>query len=361
MLQLVVALIAIVIIAGVLWDTFETVILPRRIRRHVRLASLIQRDVWLPWRAISRRMREGSRDNLLAIFGPISLLLLLAVWAIALVFGFAMLQWSIGSPIRSATNLPVTFGTDIYMSGTTFFTLGLGDEVPVTALARALTVLEAGTGFGFLAVVIGYLPILYQAFSRRETMIALLDARAGSPSSAGELIRRNLHPNCDDEMVQLMRDWERWSAELLESHISYPSLSFFRSQHEHQSWVTALTTILDASTVLSLCASGEMAHSAQLAYAMARHAAVDLSQVIGVIPDPTMFRPFAEEQLSALFSLLEERGLRFDHQRCTSDLRKRRKEYEPFVAPLAAWLMMSLPALMPEEAALDDWQRSPLE
>ncbi len=138
------------------------------------------------------------------------------------------------------------FFTDLYMSGTTFFTLGLGDVVPRSDLARFLTVVEAGIGFAFLAVVIGYLPILYQAFSRREVEVSLLDARAGSPSSAVELLRRHAGVEGADDLCQLLRGWEHWSAELLESHLSYPSLGYFRSQHEHQSWVAALTTILDA-------------------------------------------------------------------------------------------------------------------
>jgi hypothetical protein len=359
-MHLLVGLVSLAALLGTLWDAFETIILPRRIRRRLRLTSLIYHSLWEPWRATGRVMSERMRESILAIFGPLSLILLLALWASALIFGYGALQWAIGSDLRGPDPF-ITFGTDLYMSGTTFLTLGLGDVSPVTPLARAITVLEAATGFGLFALVIGYVPVLYQAFSRREVMIALLDARAGSPATAGELIRRNLHPGCDDEMVQLMRDWERWAAELLESHISYPVLSFFRSQHEHQSWLASLTTILDAATILSLCASGEMAHASQLTYAMARHAAVDLSQVINIPPNPHAIRPVDENQLQALFTMLEEHGLRFDRDFCRHKLLKKRKEYEPFVAPLAGWLAMSLPAWMPEEQVEDDWQRSPLE
>ena len=136
----------------------------------------------------------------------------------------------------------------LYVSATNFTTLGLGDFTPRTDLARFLTVLEAGTGFGFLAIVISYLPILYQSFSRRETLISVLDEWAGSPPSAGELYRRVVEAGATDELRPLLDRWEEWTAELLESHLSYQVLSYFRSQHENQSWLAALTAIMDLAT-----------------------------------------------------------------------------------------------------------------
>ena len=149
-------------------------------------------------------------------------------------------------------------------------------------IARALTVIEAGVGFGFLALVIGYLPVLYQGFSRREVNISLLDARAGSPPSAGELLVRHVGDTAGLET--LLRDWERWAAELMESHLSYPVLLYFRSQHEHQSWLGALTAVLDASALVMVGVEGGPVRQAQLTFAMARHAVVDLAQAAGVAP-----------------------------------------------------------------------------
>ena len=100
-------------------------------------------------------------------------------------------------------------------------------------------------GFGFLALIIGYVPIIYQAFSRRESNISLLDARAGSPSSATEMLRRHYRTQRLEELLQFLRKWEQWCATLLESHLSYPVLTYYRSQHERQSWLAALTTVLD--------------------------------------------------------------------------------------------------------------------
>src|SRR5262245_19102990 len=151
----------------------------------------------------------------MSFYGPLSLLGLLALWAGGLVLGFALIQYGIGSHVRAADEAS-SFDLDLYMSGTTFFTLGLGDVVPVTWLARLLDVLEAGIGFGFLAIVIGYLPVIYQSFSRREVIISMLDARAGSPPTATELLRRHAKGRPVQSLDEFLRDWAQWSAELLE-------------------------------------------------------------------------------------------------------------------------------------------------
>ena len=115
----------------------------------------------------------------------------------------------------------------------------------MNAIGRFLVAIESGMGFAFLALVIAYLPALNQSFSRREVSISLLDARAGSPPTASEMFRRHGHDHGMEALRQLLHEWERWSAELLEGHLSYPVLAYFRSQHDNQSWLAALTAILD--------------------------------------------------------------------------------------------------------------------
>src|SRR5213592_3586399 len=237
------------LLATVLWDAFETIILPRRVSGRFRLTKLFYRATWRPWRAIAPLLPRRPGDAFLGFYGPLSLPLLLALWAAGIVLAFGMLQWAAGSALTMVDVGP-GFGADVYMSGTTFFTLGLGDVVPRTPLAKTLTVIEAGTGFAFLASVIGYLPVIYQAFSRREGAISLLDARAGSPPTAGELLWRHRQDGQHEALRELLHEWERWAADVLESHISYPVLAYFRSQHNNQSWLAALTTILDASALV---------------------------------------------------------------------------------------------------------------
>src|SRR5437867_5300295 len=273
-----------IFVVVIMWDAFEALVLPRRVTRRLRPTRMFYRVTWLVWSAVARRLRPGGRrETYLSFFGPLSLLVLLAAWAASLVAGFALLQTGLGASL----NVPGggSFTDHLYLSGETFFTLGLGDITPVSRAGRVLVVLEAGIGFAFLALVIGYLPVLYQSCSRREVNISLLDARAGSPPTAGELLRRHAGDGGIDALCQLLRDWERWSAELLETHLSYPVLAYFRSQHTNQSWLAALTTILDVTALVMVGIDGVPAHQAQLTFAIARHAVVDLAHVFNTKPN----------------------------------------------------------------------------
>src|SRR5947207_3692456 len=282
------AVCGVVIILVILWDAFEARVLPRRVARRLRPTRFFYTTTWRLWKLGAVPIRAGGRrETYLSYYAPLSLLLLLNLWAFTLVLGFASLQWSVGLALKTPDHAP-TIWDALYMSGSTFFTLGIGDIVPTTGLSRTLTVVEAGVGFMFLAVMVGYLPVLNQAFSRREVSIVLLDARAGSPPTAAELLRR--HTDDPGGLVTLLHEWERWAADFLESHLSYPVLSYFRSQHDNQSWLAALTTILDASALVSVTMHGEAQRQARLTFAMARHAVVDVAQVLrraplGDVPD----------------------------------------------------------------------------
>src|SRR6266851_2527996 len=268
----------------VLWDAFETIVLPRRVTDKFFLTRLFYRSTWLPWRALSHLFRgPKQRELFLSVYGPLSLIFLLIVWATGLIAGFALLHWADASAFQTADGR-VSLTADLYLSGSTFFSLGLGGVAPHSAFARAMVVVEAGIGFGFLAMMISYLPVIYQAFSRREVTISLLDARAGSPPTAAELLCRLRQDHRMEALQQLLQEWERWSAELLESHLSYPMLAHFRSQHSNQSWLGALTTILDTSAFLLADLESPNRYQAQLTFAMARHVAVDLALVFQTPP-----------------------------------------------------------------------------
>src|SRR5579871_6612880 len=295
----------IAIIWVVLLDTFETVVLPRRVLRNFKLTAYFYRRTWIPWRNIASYIKKPSRQqNFLGYFGPLSLILLLGVWAAGLIFGFALIQYGIGGH-EQLSGEKLNFGKILYHSGETFFTLGYGDIIPTSGMARALSVIEAGMGFAFLGVVIGYIPTVYASFSRREIQISMLDARAGSPPSAAELLVRLAGRTEDPGMSQsvldeVLRDWERWAAELLESQISYPVLTFFRSQHSNQSWLAALTTMLDVSSLVLTGIDGVQTGQAKLTFAMARHAAVDLAQVVNARYDPAYPDRLPAEESEAL-------------------------------------------------------------
>lgn len=353
------------IIWVVLLDAFETVVLPRRVMRHFKLTAYFYRRVWIPWRGIARRIKTASRQqNFLGYFGPLSLILLLIFWATGLIFGFALIQYGIGGH-EQLNQEPLTFGRIVYHSGETFFTLGYGDIVPTSGAARALSVLEAGMGFGFLGVVIGYLPVVYSSFSRREIQISMLDARAGSPPSAAELLvrlaGRTEDPGVDQRVLdEVLREWERWAAELLESQISYPALTFFRSQHSNQSWLAALTTMLDVTSLVLTGIEGVHPWQAKLTFAMARHAAVDLAQVVNARHDPLAGDRLPEVEFEALRGALAAAGLRLRSDEYGREkLVKLRAMYEPYVHATGKNLMLTLPVWKRAEKTRDNWQAGP--
>jgi hypothetical protein len=253
----------------------------------------------------------------------------------------------------------VTFADDLYMSGTTFFTLGLGDVHPVSRAARLLTVVESGLGFGFLALVIAYFPVLYQSFSRREVRLTLLDAWAGSPPAAGEIIRHLAEAGDLASLDHFLREWEYWCSDILESHISYPVIAFFRSQHQRQSWVSALATVLDVSALVSVAVEGASPWQAHVTFAIARHAAVDLTQVLYATPDDDGDR-LPDVELARMLAQLQAAGLRV---RASPDvaatLRELRSLYEPFIAGIARSLLVPLPAWWRDTPRADNWQTSP--
>src|SRR5579863_1034644 len=308
-MKLFIAIAGLFILFATLWEAFETIILPRRVTRPIRLVRMFYRVTWKFWAAVNSLIRSKKvRDAHLSYYGPLSLLGLFATWAFLLVLAFAMLHWAAGSAINSPGETP-TFRTDFYLSGTTFFTLGLGDVTPNSTLARVITVSEAGTGFGFLAIMISYLPTLYGAFSQRELNISLLDARAGSPPTAAELLRRHSRFSNNDVLTQYLRDWEIWSAQLMESHLSYPVLCYFRSQHDNQSWLAAFTTVLDVSALLIAYGSGEPKWQARLTFAISRHAVVDLAEVLRVPPSHPSKDRLPPEDLGKLRELVVQSGV----------------------------------------------------
>ena len=288
-----------------------------------------------------------------------SLILLLGFWATGLIFGFALLQYGAGEHVQLG-NERITFGDLVYHSGETFFTLGYGDITPTSPLARVLAVLEAGTGFGFLGTVIGYLPTIYSSFSRREVQISLLDARAGSPPTAAEFLARFGSNPQQTTLDQVFRDCERWAAELLETHISYPALSFFRSQHGNQSWLGALTIILDTSALVIAGIEGIRSEQAKLTFAMARHAVVDIAQLVNARYDPDFYDRLPAEEMARLRQSLSDHGLRLKEGAAFEEkLAQLRSLYEPYSFSSARNLLITLPPWIHPERKKDNWQAGP--
>jgi Ion channel len=348
------AILGALIVLVVLGEAFEALVLPRRIMRRLRLSRLYYRSAWRIWTSAADLLRPGHRkESVLSVFGPLSLLVLFAFWATGLIVGFGLLHHAV---------VPRNGGLadSLYLSGETFTTLGYGDVTPVGPLSRTLAVGEAATGFGYFAIVISYLPVLYQAFGRREALIAMLDARAGSPPSAGQMILR-LPPGSGDGAIltRFLEEAERWAAELLEAQLSYPVLGYYRSQHDNQSWLAAMTCVLDLSALALTVVEGVDRRQARLTFAMARHALVDLSLVMRRAPRTMSSDRLPESRLKELLKSLQGAGVTVrEDVAAIGHLTELRGLYEPFAAALAGYFRLGLPDLWPVDERADNWQTS---
>lgn len=350
------AIVGVLVVLIVLLEAFETIILPRRVTRYFRVTRFYYIYTWRPWRAVARSMKSSKlRETFLSYYGPLSLLGLFVVWAALLIVAFGLIYHS----ASTADGTHPTLNTSIYLSGTTFFTLGLGDVTPHTGIERVCAVVESGLGFGFLALVLSYLPVIYQAFSRREVNIVLLDARAGSPPTAGELLRRHADPLGREALQKLLQDWERWSAELLESHVSYPVVAYFRSQHSNESWLAALTAILDASALLITTQEDACSRQARLTFAICRHTIVDLAQVFKAAPRAAGHDRLPAGDLDRLRATLFAAGMKLNtSSEANEKLAKLRSMYEPYVSALGAYLYMEVPPFILAQEASENWKTS---
>lgn len=349
----------------VLIDSFESVVLPRTVRRPIRLTTIFFLLNRAAFKIVSKLSPCKLKQALLVSFAPVTMIALIGFWAVGLVVGFALMESGIGVPMSAPTG--DGFINRLYFSGVTFFTIGYGDITPANTLGKMLAVIEGGMGLGFLAIVIGYVPVFYQAFSRREVTILLLDSRAGSDPTGSELIRRYMDLGSMEDLIALMRDWEVFSAQLLEAYLSYPILAFYRSQHDDQSWLRSLCAIMDACAIIEMGFAGDppwqrrLRFQAKATFAMARHVVVDLSYVLNAEPVTGLDR-LPGDDFDAIARELSQLGFPLDD---SPESRQRlidtRTLYEPYLEGLSKRLMMDLPRWLPEPHALDNWQTSAWE
>ena len=358
LVQILAALFGILLLAVVLWDAYETILLPRRLPGDIRLSRIVLGNLWKLWTARARKIRARNRHELfLSFYAQLSLILLFGIWATGLILGFATIHWALGSHLRAPPGM-TGFPADLYLSGTTFFTLGLGDVIPTTDVARFLTVVEAGIGFGFLALVIAYVPVLYQCFSRREARITMLDEWSGSPPAAAMILRRAFDSRSPGAALDgLFRDWEQASAEILESHLSYPILAFFRSQHDNQSWLASLCAVLDASALAATSIKGLDPFQPRLTFAICRHTLVDVSQVFGLRPRTEHNARSSPEHLAEVRAWLVANNVPVDEDpEAEARFQDLCRLYTPYLGALSEHLRMPLPGWLPKGKARFNWE-----
>ncbi len=350
-MRIVIGIFGLALVAIVLADAFQTVIVARHAQRVPVLTRRFYQLSWSLFAAAAQRIAsKHQRESFLGVYGPLSLLMLLALWALGLIVAFAILQWSVGLELDSAYP---SFASDLYFRGATFFTLGFVE--PRNVASKYLMVLEAGFGFSFLGLVIGYLPVLYQCFSSRELRILLLDARAGSPPSAAQFLFRRGESH--QSLEQRLADWEEWALDLLHSHLSYPMLAYYRSQHPNQSWLAALTAIVDMSALLIVASEHDLKRQAEFTFAAGRHALVHTASIFRIQSKHSYKDRLSKQELSRLCAMLSTRATPLHLERISeTELEKLRATYEPQANALGKYFLMDLPPWIPSGLTSDNWQ-----
>jgi hypothetical protein len=359
-MHIVAAVVSVALIATLLMEFFVVFLLPRRVKRDPRVARGLLRMLWVPWRSLASRLHGTAADTALGVFGPLGLLAILATLSIGVILGFAGLHWANASHLSIHGGLH--FGRDLYFSAATFFSAST-PYLPAGSVGETLQVVEAATGFGFLAIAIGYLPALFQAFSRRETAVSRLDPRAGSPPSAAALLERSGARGGWSELDEYLREWETWTAELMETHLSYPIIGYFRSQHVNQNWLAALTTVVDACAYAIAYGPEEEIEAAELTFRIGRHALADLAHAFTSSrfdSDPPAARErLTAEHLAELHTRLEGSGLHTDgDEESARRLEKLRSSYELYAIAIARQLALDLPKWIPEKVH-ENWRLAP--
>jgi voltage-gated potassium channel Kch len=351
-------ILALVLLGLVLQDAFEVMLLPRRTSRRTRLVRFFFWSTWKVWGGIAKRFANGPRrERFLSIYGPLSMLMLFVTWAASLIVSFGLLEWSLQS--RAPGVFVSALTEQIYMSGITFFTLGYGDVVPHTGAGRFVAVVEAGSGIGFIAVVIGYLPVLYQLFARREAHVIQLDARAGSPPTAATMLRRHAESDGLDNLDDLLREWEVWASELMESHLSYPMLAYYRSQHDNQSWLAAIAAVMDTCALILVNVVDRPPLQARMTFTIARQVIVEMSRAFGAGPTATaLYERLPHEAFIEMEAIFADAELDWHGgPAAEAILAALRATYEPLLENLSAALLLPLPGWVPTDETADHWSR----
>ncbi len=275
------------------YDLFQTVVLPRPAVNKVQLARLVVRPLWRMWRWVGLRAAASRLDRSearLAAFAPISLLVLFLIWAFALVLGYALIIYGLRDEFRPAlADFPAAF----YVSASTLVPLAYGDFVPEQGFARVLIILESANGVILAALAITLLFELYGAFRSREEPVVALDALAGAPASAVQLLETAREKGMDGILKETFGEWRQWSSMVLESHLSYPLLVYFRSSHDNEAWINSFGAVMDSAVLmLSSMTDEPEVGAAKLMYTIGNHLVEDLTWVfrLEVGADPIIER-----------------------------------------------------------------------
>jgi hypothetical protein len=266
----------IVLVVAVVWDLFETIVVPRPTPGRFRIGRYVVRGSWRIVRAVGRRRDGRTHDTLLGLFAPAATLALLIVWLSTMIAGYGLILFALRDQL---TPSPSELGTTMYFAASSVLTLGYGDIVAAGPAARIVVVVAAASGLGVVALVVTFLFSLYGSYQRREVKVVTLQAAAGAPPSAVALLKTYAMLDLVDRLPDLFAEWERWAAEVLDTHVAYPLLGFFRSSHDNLSWISALGTVLDAASLVTTTIRGVPRGEAELFRRVGEHLLEDITNL----------------------------------------------------------------------------------
>jgi hypothetical protein len=344
--RVVAAIAGVILIALMLAEFFVTFMLPRRVRRDPRIARGLLRALWGPWRAFARQLSPSSADTVLGFFGPLALLFELLTWTVGLIVGFALIEWA---AVGGGFGGGLLFSSGLFLNA---------EAVSGSTIVHVIALVEAAIAIGVLFIVIGYLPAVYGSFSRREIAVSQLATRAGSPPAAGVILLRAAGRERWRELESDLRAWEEWAAELMETHLSYPILGFYRSQHVSQNWLAALTAMVDVAAFVTAVEEDGEVEPAELTFAIGQHALADLALQYRVKPGPP--DRLSESDFDELYGLVEDSLSRpVGRDEALRRLTELRKAYEPKAQGLSRLLALELPPWISAEAQREELMRLP--
>jgi hypothetical protein len=343
--------VGIALLLVVLLDAFDTLLAINMRGSRFSPSFAILRGGWWLWRAIARRVEDAHRrETLLGIFGPLSFLVMLTVWVVGQLLGWALIWWALRDSFRQPIG---DLAEAFYYSGITFFSVGFGDVLAAEGGVRLLTVIEAYGGLATLGLVIGYLPPLSGAYGQRERQLLLLDDLADDRMTPVSLIASHLGPGTTrDEVHQLFVDWTRWCADVFESHSSFPMLVLWRSKHREHAWIKALAVVSEsANTYLAASPENESHHSAMRLHrescALVRYLA-DRMHI-----EPLAAEPVTADEWAAVYAALQAHDVALrpfeESHRLYDDLQAALRPYlgaldQALLAPPAFWGVSSSPS-----------------
>ena len=324
----------ITLVVLMLSDAIGTLIVTRARTGRWRPTRLWYRCTWELTRALAVRLHTTAGDALLSVYPAASLLGLLVIWLVGLLLGWTLVYWGIGATASGSGS----WGTLLYFAGTSLLTPSFG--VARGTAQQLLSLVEALTGLGTIALLISYLPALYGAYSRREARLLTLDDPAGGRLVPARII--SVHSNGGDLglLYRFFAEWETWTAEVLESHVSYPMLALFRSQHTGQSWITALGVVTDAATLSCACVVGAEQREPYFLHRRGQRAVVDIAQSLGVPASRPAESWLTRENMQIAWGQLVQLGVPLrDPEEAWVRLQELRATYGPRLQQLIDYLL----------------------